>query len=217
VIKNFVILNREYGFWRSMREGRCVDRQGRPLPWITYPAIEYLRGLDFRDKRIFEFGAGASTLFWAERARQVVSVESDPAWYERVRPQLPPHVEIHLAEEASDFVSVLEAQEIAPDVIVIDGIERRGCSEAALAQLARGGVVILDNSDWYFEEAALLRTGGLLQVDFTGFGPLSGCTTTTSFFFHRDFAFRPSQDRQPLPGIGSSETFGNLLGRWGLG
>lgn len=215
-VKTFLILNREYGLWRSVRHGQPVDREGNPLPWITYPAIEYLRQLDFRSRRIFEFGAGHSTLFWAERAAQVVSVESDEGWYRDLHAKAPDNVELCLGADPDDYVGCLERQEGDFDVIVVDGDERRRCCLAALEKLAPGGLVILDNADWFPEEAELLRQGQLLEVDFTGFSPQSGYVSTTSFFFHRDFYAPPAGDRQPRPGLGSFESHGNLLRRWGL-
>ena len=58
------VLWRDYVHLKSVVAQRPVDADGRPLPWYTYPAIEYLEQLDFRDRTVFEFGSGASTLFW---------------------------------------------------------------------------------------------------------------------------------------------------------
>lgn len=215
-LKTFLILNRDYGFWRSVRQGRSVDREGNPIPWITYPAIDYLRQLDFRNRRIFEFGAGHSTLFWAERAAQVVSVESQEPWFEKLCDQAPSNVELHLAHEPEEYVGCLARQQGEFDVIVIDGDERQRCCQAALAKLAPGGLVILDNADWYPDGAAVLREGDLIEVDFAGFSPQSGYVSITSFFLHRAFRFEPAGSSQPRPGFGSFESHGNLLRRWGL-
>jgi hypothetical protein len=215
-LKTFWILNRSYGFWRSVRRGQCVDREGKPVPWLTYPAIDYLRQLDFRDRTVFEFGAGHSTLFWAERAARVVSVESQLDWFDKLDRQVPANVELHFAEEPDDYVGCLARQRGGFDVIVVDGDERRRCCRAALDKLSPGGFVILDNADWYPEEAALLREGDLIEVDFTGFSPQSGYVSTTSLFLHRAFDLAPAGRIQPRPGPGSFETHGNLLRRWGL-
>jgi hypothetical protein len=68
------------GWFTSLRLGRSVDADGNPVPWITYPAIEMLKRMDTRDARVFEYGTGNSSLWWAARAREVVSVEYDPNW-----------------------------------------------------------------------------------------------------------------------------------------
>src|SRR5262245_35910487 len=82
------------GWFRSAREGRAVDAEGRPIPWITYPAIELLRARVRPDMSVFEYGCGASTRWWAERVREVVSVEHDRAWFEQTRLGLPANVEL---------------------------------------------------------------------------------------------------------------------------
>jgi hypothetical protein len=197
------ILSRSFGHARSVRRGEPLDRDGREIPWFSYPAIEYLDQLDFSGRTVFEFGAGNSSLYWSRRAARVVSVEHDRAWYERLRVRLPAGHELHLVEDPGEYPRVLARYAERFDVIVVDGIMRRACCAAAVAHLAPGGLVILDNSDWHHRCAAVLRGAGLLEVDFAGFGPVNGYTWTTSLFFQREFAFGLRGDRQPQHGIGS--------------
>lgn len=79
--ENARILAYGHGQARSIRALRPVDGSGNPLPWYTYPAIEYLTQFDWRSASIFEFGAGYSSFFWAARAARVEAVESDPQWH----------------------------------------------------------------------------------------------------------------------------------------
>jgi hypothetical protein len=60
----------------------------------------------------------------------------------------------------------------------------------------------LFHADPHPQSARALRDTGLLQLDLTGFVPISGCTWTTSFFFHRAFDFPPRRSQQPAAGIG---------------
>ena len=55
---------KDFAIERTIDEKVCVDRDGNPLPWYTYPAIEYLSQFDYGEKTIFEFGCGYSSLFW---------------------------------------------------------------------------------------------------------------------------------------------------------
>src|SRR3712207_2933796 len=79
----------DYAHVQSAALTRPVDAKGQPVPWYTYPAIEYVRQLDFSDKEVFEYGSGQSTLFWAQAAKRVVSVEEDEAWHAYVAKKLP--------------------------------------------------------------------------------------------------------------------------------
>ncbi|MDB6128743.1 MAG: hypothetical protein JWM35_2639 [Verrucomicrobia bacterium] len=203
VLSVWKIFHRGYGHTRSARRQESLDGNNREIPWFTYPALEYLRQLDFSSKAVFEFGAGHSTIYWCSQAAHVVSVENSRAWYERIRPRLGPNAELYLVEEPGKYPRLLADRAEQFDVIVIDGIEREACCVEALKKLRPGGLIILDNSDRDHACAAVLRRGGLLEVDMTGFGPINGYTWTTSFFFHREFAFSSREDRQPVRGIGS--------------
>jgi hypothetical protein len=196
-----------YAHLASVRSGRCVDAENKPVPWYTYPAIEYLRQLDFSERTVFEYGSGNSTLFWGAVAKRVVSIEDDEAWFGSLRDQRPPNVELVLETDLHEYAAAILRYPEPFDVIVVDGAARGHtrlrCSRHALERLRRGGMIILDNSDWLPESARVLREAGLIQVDMTGFAPISGHTQTTSFFLDRGFDFRPRGPRQPLPGTGA--------------
>jgi hypothetical protein len=55
------------GWFRSCREQASVDANGNPIPWITYPAIEFLVKRINNQLSVFEYGCGNSTLWWASR------------------------------------------------------------------------------------------------------------------------------------------------------
>ena len=78
------IYEKEWGHGRSRHSRRPVDSNGAPLPWFTYPAIEYIQQLDLSDRVIFEWGSGNSSLFFADRVKQITSVESNREWFETI-------------------------------------------------------------------------------------------------------------------------------------
>jgi hypothetical protein len=71
-----------------------VDASGDPLPWITYPAIDFLSQFDFSEASVFEWGSGFSTLWWSKRCKQIASVESNSPWAPYIKRLLPPSVEL---------------------------------------------------------------------------------------------------------------------------
>ena len=195
------ILKYAYGHAASSRAQLPIDGDGNPTPWYTYSAIAYLSQLDFSENTVFEYGSGNSTLWWGARSKHVVSVERAEAWARKVSRQadaLP--VEILEATGRDEYVSALDA---VFDVIVVDGDWRGACAERALTALAPGGLIVVDNADWYPGICAMLRAADLIQVDFSGFGPVNPYTWTTSLFLHRDFRARPVGERQPVPDVGS--------------
>ncbi|MEQ8660924.1 MAG: hypothetical protein RLW62_08910, partial [Gammaproteobacteria bacterium] len=112
-----------FGLRRSRAERRPVDAAGAPLPWYTFPAIEFLEQIDWREKRVFEYGAGHSSYFWAARAAEVVTVEQEPRWFAEIART--PHANLTLLNEpcAERFPHVIrEHGEF--DVIVDDAAQR---------------------------------------------------------------------------------------------
>lgn len=199
------ILRYSYGFVDAVETGKPIDKDGEELPLYTYPAIEYLSQFDFSGKRIFEFGAGGSTIFWMKRAQEVISVENNLEWIDKLSSRLSDNAKI-LAAEGTDFPRKISELDGVFDVIVVDSAGfRYDCAVEAIEKLATGGIIILDNSDWHFNTAAMLKDSGLLQVDMTGFKPCYSHTSTTSIFFHREFNFPTTADRQPAYGIGAKQ------------
>ena len=196
-------LEGEHGHALSYTEQKPVNKNNEPIPWYSYPAIEYISSIDFRQKTIFEYGSGNSSAFWARRCRQIVSVEDNKEWYEIVSTNRESNQKIILAEERTEYISACLEGDSRPDVIIVDGSHRFACAEAALEVLAPGGLIILDNSDWHPKTAEALRVAGLIQIDFTGFNPINYYVTTTSLFLHRDIQIAPRFDRMPQPGVGA--------------
>jgi hypothetical protein len=58
------------------------------LPWITFRAIRWLRSYLKPHMKVFEYGAGGSTLFLAKRVRELVSVEHDETFYSVISDRL---------------------------------------------------------------------------------------------------------------------------------
>lgn len=193
----------EYGHLRSRNLGLPVASNGEPLPWYTYPVIEFLSQLDFSTKRVFEFGSGNSSKYWAKRASSITSVENDVAWHQIVAQDKDPNQAILLICDPELYATSILSSDTSFDVIIVDGINRFQCARTALQKLEQGGLIILDNSDWFPKTAGMLRESGLIQVDFTGFGPVNNYTWTTSLFLHREIQINPIADRLPGWGIGS--------------
>lgn len=204
------IWQKEFAAERSIDEKACRDRDGNPIPWYTYPAIEYLMQLDYTNKTIFEYGCGYSSAFWAERAAKVTSVEDKNEWFERWTGEFCyANLEMRQRDEGEGYENAVFEDGLSYDVIAIDGKRREKCAEAAVKALAPGGFVILDDSDRintgeeYRRAVATLKAAGLIQVDFYGFCPMNCYSKTTSLFLSRDFNFKSEHPYQPAAGWGS--------------
>ena len=187
----------KYGYTNTRLRLKPLDANNEPLPWFTYPAIEYLEQLDLSHKSIFEWGSGNSSLYFAKRCRSIISIESDKNWYEYVSQELLPNQKVIFTNEVN-FVDAIDKLNMKYDVIIIDSLLRYECALKAVHYLNRGGLIILDNSDWHPSTSTLLRKmNDLIEVDMHGFGPINDYSWTTSLYLTREFNFSPKDDIQP--------------------
>lgn len=199
------ILRYGHGFVASTNAAEPKDAAGNWIPLFTYPCIEYLQQFDLRQKRVFEWGSGASTLYWMQRAQSVTSVENNRQWFDAML-NMKNDKSTLVLDETDRFPFRIRDQAEPFDVIVVDSYGYRyDCAVEAIGKLAPGGMIILDNSDWHPATAAVLKRSGLIQVDFSGFKVTECHASTTSVFLHRTFDFPTLQPRQPVYCIGAKE------------
>ena len=186
------------GHFRSAFAMRAVDRHGHPLPWYTYPCIEFLKRRSFSGRSVLEFGAGQSTFWWASVADSVLSFETDATWFHEILFSAPSNVALHhvpilhpkdyfsgareLESRVRELLTTLNVPRYF-DVIVIDGEYRDEMIPIAVSVLAPGGAIICDNSDSYKCFFERFRGSGFQRVDFYGAAPGVILPQCTSIFF----------------------------------
>lgn len=175
------------------------------LPWITFGAIDFLVKIIKSDMIVFEFGSGGSTRFFAERVKELHSVESDEIWYSRVKANLSSFKNFNLVlrkgeeciNQKMDFVGdegmdslnyfkysneIMNYKDQYFDLIFIDGKARNQCILNSLSKLKKGGWLIVDNSNRksYFIKLDLIKDWEV----FKSFGPAltSKRFTQTTFY-----------------------------------
>ncbi|MFZ4668397.1 MAG: FkbM family methyltransferase [Microthrixaceae bacterium] len=172
----------QVGWPRSRREERPVDGDGRTIPWFTYPAIDFLSDRLPPDASVFEWGAGASTRWFAERVATVRSCEHDAGWYATVTVSLAANASVALHPVDSDEYVNEVARHGPLDIVVIDGRRRNECAAATVEALSERGVIIWDNSERESYRPALQRLAdqGFRRIDFTGPHPCVSARGATS-------------------------------------
>lgn len=198
----YYIIENQYGHKVSREKKVGFDKDGNPIPWYTYPAIEYLSQFDLKQLDVFEWGSGNSSLFYAAQAKSVKSIEHDENWYLLQKEKLPQNATILLAADETDYVQAILKEDRNFDIIVIDGTNREECAKLAPQKLNSGGIIVFDNSDRHPEVTADLRALGFLEIDFMGLGPANDHTWVTSIFFDRQTQLTP-KTVQPRISIGS--------------
>jgi hypothetical protein len=190
------------GHFRSSLAAKAIDSRGRPLPWYTYPAIDFLGAKDFAEKTVLEFGAGHSTLWWSQRAKHVVSFESDQGWLRQIESRDPRNAHLYFVpDDLSGIEDLISGERF--DLVVIDGHDRGKAARRALELVESDGGILLDDSEGYWGgEAAqtypvleLFRSLGFLRVDFYGFAPGVSSPHCTSLFCRAEsFLLRGDED-----------------------
>jgi predicted O-methyltransferase YrrM len=136
-------------------------------PWWNPDAIRYAGRLIRTGSRAFEWGSGSSTVWLTRRGVQVTAIESEPEWADRVKQSCPtadirtipgedvgtmrsePALRDHGEHYFDKYVTAIdEFSDATFDLIIIDGICRRECAERAVAKVKRGGIVVLDDTQW---------------------------------------------------------------------
>jgi len=131
-------------------------------PWLTQQANSLLSTLLKPTDVGLEWGSGKSTLWFAQRIKHLTSVEHDEAWYKTVLSKLKANnisnVNYILCKAAegqekpggSSYVQVVNTfSKDALDFVLVDGIYRDVCANKVLEKIRPGGIIVLDNANWY--------------------------------------------------------------------
>lgn len=140
-----------------------MTRQG--APWFVHCSIEFLEGRIRPDWLCFEWGSGNSTVWLAELAAHVTTVEHAPKWVETTNNLLTKAGVKNKAEVVLRDLNAGYAEYINHfdngyfDLISIDGRRRSDCIRNAIAKLKPGGILIIDNSDRAEYQKSINETG----------------------------------------------------------
>lgn len=186
------------------------------MPWWTYQAVDrvsgYLMGLG-GSARIFEYGAGASTIWFARRAGSVVSVEHHPGWAERVRamaaeagldnvevvvpevpvvdaPRVPSGAPSGAGLDFEQYVGVLAEREGPWDLVAVDGRAREACLREARDHVGPNGLILFDDAQRsrYQDVLAESRSTGWVLERNRGASPCDPLPRETALLFRPELA-----------------------------
>ena len=132
------------------------ERTHPDSPWLSQAMIEILGSWLQPQHQGLEWGSGRSTLWFAQRVNHLISIEHDESWYRRINSQLKEtklgNVDYRLCRNPREYVSCVEQLPREQlDFVLIDGIAatRDRCALAAVPILKVGGILIIDNCNWY--------------------------------------------------------------------
>ncbi len=178
------------GYIDSRIDKQLKDNNGEFLPWMNYSAVDFLKERLDNEMRVFEYGSGASTMFFAERCKEVISIEYDRNWYDKISCELRDfdNAEVRYYQPDDDYPrAVDDFGNDKFDLIIVDGRKRVKSALAAYDKLSDSGVLLLDDSfrDFYSEAIEFYHGKGFKSLKFKGIKP-TGFELEQSTLFYRE-------------------------------
>ncbi len=177
----------EIGWFKALNTYSPIDNNGEAIPWVTYSFIDFVAERIKNDHTIFEFGSGNSTLYYARKAKKVVSVEHDKAWFEKISATAPSNAEMIFCElePNGDYSRKPSSLPEKFDIIIVDGRDRVNCCYNSLMALSESGVVVLDDSERikYNDARLFFQKEGFKELSFSGISPGLFYKKATSVFY----------------------------------
>jgi len=180
----------DIGWVNSIVSHQVVDVTNNPIPWVTYPFIQFIAERLNPALELFEYGSGNSTLYYSKRVAKVCSVENDKSWYEKIKSFMPDNVTLFFCELEYDGDYCRYASKIDNkfDLIIIDGRDRVNCAINSIEALKPTGVVVLDDSEReeYMPAINFLKGYDFKRIDFWGIAPTVDYLKCTSIFYRNN-------------------------------
>jgi len=177
----------DIGWTKSIITGNVTDASNNPLPWVTYPFIEFIAQRLTHTMDVFEFGSGNSTLYYAGRAASVYSVENDRLWFDKIKNTMPENVKLFYCEleDGGDYCKYAEKTDKKYDLVIVDGRDRVNCCINGIAALKPAGVIMLDDAERkeYNKGINFLGNNGFKRLDFWGTAPTINYLKCTTLFY----------------------------------
>lgn len=183
---------KDSGWIESFERQEPVSMNGDPLPWITLPCLDFMDSRLNKNVSVFEYGAGNSTLYFSKLAGNVVSVEHDLEWFDKISKKSNCNISINYCSLKYDnaYCRFIINIDSCFDLIVVDGRDRVNCIKNCVEKLTHDGCIILDDSErkQYKEGIEYLISRGFKKLDFWGVAlGLTYKKCTTIFYKNNNF------------------------------
>ncbi len=132
-----IFFSYQSGHFLSSIFSKAVNKKGKPALWYTFPMNDFLEHKIYSDKIILEFGGGQSTLWWAQRGKEIVSLEGSLKWIEYIRANTSANVTVYHVQDNGVPTAKKYLDHRLFDIIIIDSLHRFKCAIWSMGKLKR--------------------------------------------------------------------------------
>jgi predicted O-methyltransferase YrrM len=138
----------EHGGW--IGADTCMEDY---VPWIRPGATRYIESVLTKGSKVFEWGMGASTVWFAKNGHNVISMELDHDWFVEIdnileKKNLKASLYCFAKNDTEEYADyILKYPDESFDFVLVDGRNRCRCLSNALSKVKIGGMLCLDNSE----------------------------------------------------------------------
>lgn len=117
-------------------------------PWYTPGAIKTTEKMLTPHSKVFEWGSGASSIWYAERVGEYIGIEDNERWYTDISKRLnSSNTRIVLCDNKDEYINAINKfPDRYFDCISIDGRHRIDCLKHAVSKLSDNGLIVFDDS-----------------------------------------------------------------------
>ena len=142
-------------------------------PWYSRGAIEHLAENIIKDYfEVFEYGCGSSTIWLAQRSKNIISVEHDEQWTRLVESKIPEKLTnkiqiVHIPNQETgkyqssegpfydNYVNYIHKTNKKFDLVCVDGRARPYCIESSIQYVKNEGFLLIDNAERKHYQSAI--------------------------------------------------------------
>lgn len=184
---------KERNWVKSVKLKQSIGKNEEAIPWFTYPFIDFLKVRLNKNMKVFEFGSGNSTIWFAKRVSSIVSVEHNEKWYNKIREGIPQNAKIifNNPTNENEYHKIIKTMTDKFDLIIVDAIDRVNCLRVSKDHLSESGVIILDNSNRpeYSDGINYLLKHNFKKIEFVGMTSSITTSSATTIFYKTNNCF----------------------------
>jgi hypothetical protein len=168
----------ERGWLNTLTQKKAVDKDLNPIPWLSYPAIDFIEQYIPANASIFEYGSGYSTLYFSKKFAHITSVDNDLQWHNKILSLTTgsTNCKIIFSADEQTYVDSIEGEATMKyDFILIDGRWRNKCVYKAVNYIKSKGVIMLDDveREYYSTAVTFLKNQQFIPIPLIGMSPMS--------------------------------------------